>query len=45
MKKFKNIIIGFGEGGQHLALDFGRRGEEMKTRPIIIEEVSNLKTN
>ena len=28
MKKVQNIIIGFGEGGQRLALDFGRRGEE-----------------
>ena len=28
MKKVQNIIIGFGEGGQRLALDFGRRREE-----------------
>lgn len=28
MKKVKNVVIGFGEGGKNLAIDLGKRGEE-----------------
>lgn len=34
MKKFKNIIIGFGKGGKTLAMDLGSRGEDT----LIIEK-------
>ncbi len=38
MKKFKNIIIGFGKGGKTLAMDLGSRGEDT----LIIEKDSRM---